>query len=192
MKPLPIPSDDPGWETHSVETVYDNPWITVTHRDVTAPTGNPAIYGMVHFKNLALAVVPIDADGNTWLVGQNRYTLNQYAWEIPEGGGPREVDPLITAKRELQEETGLIANRWTELLTLHTSNSVTDEVAHAFVAQDLSEGEMNYDDTERLEIIKLPLEEAVQRVMSGEITDGLAMASLLKVQRLIDTGELTL
>ena len=190
MKPLKTPNNEPNWETHSIETVYDNPWITVTHRTVTAPTGQPGIYGMVHFKNLALAIIPIDADGNTWLVGQQRYTLNQYAWEIPEGGGLRSVDPLITAQRELQEETGITASRWTSLLTLHTSNSVTDEVAHAYIAQDLSFGDKNYDDTERLALIKMPLEEAVERVMAGEITDGLAMASLLKAQRLIDNGTL--
>jgi len=190
MKPLKTPENDPEWETHNVETVYDNPWITVTHREVTAPTGQPGIYGMVHFKNLALAIIPIDAEGNTWLVGQQRYPLNQYAWEIPEGGGLRSVDPLITAQRELREETGISANRWTPLLTLHTSNSVTDEVAHAYIAQDLSFGENDYDDTERLEVIKLPLEEAVERVMTGEITDSLAMVSLLKAQRMIDQGTL--
>lgn len=192
MKPLKPPKDEPIWHTHTVETVYDNPWITVSHREVTAPTGNPAIYGMVHFKNLAIGVVPIDEYGNTWLVGQQRYTLNQYAWEIPEGGGLLDEDPLVTAQRELREETGISARRWTPLLTLHTSNSVTDEVGHTFIAQGLTFGEKDYDDTERLTVVKLPLEEAVARVMNGEITDSLAMTSLLKVQRLLDTGELTL
>ncbi len=192
MKPLKTPHQEPNWETHNVETVYDNPWITVTHRQVSAPTGKRGIYGMVHFKNLALGIVPIDADGNTWLVGQQRYTLNQYAWEIPEGGGLRDIDPLITAQRELREETGIEATRWTPLLTLQTSNSVTDEVAHAYIAQGLSFGDTETDDTERLSVVKLPLEEAVARVMNGEITDALAMASLLKVQRLIDRGELSI
>ena len=192
MKPLIPPADTLNWETHQVDTVYDNPWITVTHRQVTAPTGNPGIYGMVHFKNLALGIVPIDQDGNTWLVGQQRYTLNQYAWEIPEGGGLREVDPLLSAQRELREETGIRAQHWTPLLTLHTSNSVTDEVAHAFIAQELSFGQQDHDDTEQLAIIKLPLSEAVERVMEGEITDALAMASLLKAQRMLDIGALKL
>ncbi len=191
MKPLPAEDQEPNWQTKSVDTVYDNPWITVTHRDVIAPTGKPGIYGKVHFKNLALGVVPIDADGNTYLVGQHRYTLGEYAWEIPEGGGSRTVEPVETAKRELKEETGIEAARWTPLLKLHTSNSVTDEVAYAFVAQELVYGEKHWDDTEQLRVIKLPLEEAVARVMSGEITDALAMASLLKVQRMIDLGELT-
>ena len=192
MKPLPTPSNEPTWQTHSVETVYDNPWVTVTHREVTAPTGNPCIYGMVHFKNLALGVIPIDEYGNTWLVGQHRYTLNQYGWEIPDGGGARDVDPLLTAQRELREETGISASRWTPLLTLHTSNSVTDEVGYAYIAQGLTFGEKDFDETEQLAVVKLPLEEAVERVMNGEITDALALASLLKAQRLIDTGKLSL
>jgi 8-oxo-dGTP pyrophosphatase MutT (NUDIX family) len=190
MKPLPPADHEPNWQTESVDTVYDNPWITVTHRNVIAPTGKPGIYGKVHFKNLALGVVPIDADGNTYLVGQHRYTLNEYAWEIPEGGGSRSVEPLETAKRELREETGIEAARWTPLLKMHTSNSVTDEVAYTFVAQELSYGDNHWDDTEQLQVVKLPLEEAVARVMNGEITDSLAMASLLKVQRMIDLGEL--
>jgi len=192
MKPLPTPTNEPNWQTHTVKTVYENPWISVSHREVTAPTGNPGIYGLVHFKNIALGVIPIDEHGNTWLVGQHRYTLNQYTWEIPEGGGLRDVDPLLTAQRELREETGISASRWTPLLHLHTSNSVTDEVGHAFIAQGLTFGEKNYDETEQLAVVKLPLEEAVARVMNGEITDALAMASLLKVQRLLDTGKLTL
>jgi len=185
-------SGNPAWQTHTVDTVYDNPWITVSHREVTAPTGNAGIYGQVHFKNLAIGVVPLDVHGNTWLVGQQRYTLNEYSWEIPEGGGLRSADPLQTAQRELREETGIRANKWSPLLTLHTSNSVTDELAYAFVAQDLSFGDPDLDDTEQLEIIKLPLEDAVEWVMNGAISDALAMTSLLKVQRLIDQGQLKL
>lgn len=180
------------WKTNSIDEVYDNPWITVSHRDVTAPTGNPAIYGLVHFKNTAVGVVPIDADGNTWLVGQHRYTLDQYMWEIPEGGGLHNEDNLAVAKRELREETGIAANRWTKLLELHTSNSVTDECAVGFVAQDLSFGECEPDDTEALQIQKVPLQTAFDMAMDGRITDGLAMACLFKVQLLIDRGKLVI
>jgi len=164
----------------------------VTHEQVTAPTGQASIYGKVHFKNLALGVVVLDAAGNTWLVGQQRYTLEQYSWELPEGGGSSDESPLVAAQRELREETGISAKRWTPLLTMHTSNSVTDELAHTFVAQELSFGHMSPDDTEQLSILKLPLSEAVARVMEGEITDSLTVASLLKVQRWIDTGVLAL
>jgi len=183
-------SDSNPWQTHSVNEVYDNAWINVSHREVTAPTGKPAIYGLVHFKNTAVGVVPIDREGNTWLVGQYRYTLDQYTWEIPEGGGLPGEDNLTVAKRELREETGITANRWTQLLELHTSNSVTDEYAIGFIAQDLAFGECEPDDTEALKIRKVPFQTAIDMAMDGRITDGLAMACLFKVQLLIDQGKL--
>ena len=183
-------SEDNPWKTHSIKEVYDNPWITVSHREVTAPTGVEGIYGLVHFKNSAVAVVPIDHEGNTWLVGQYRYTLDQYTWEIPEGGGSATEDNLNVAKRELREETGIVASKWTQLLELHTSNSVTDEYAVGFVAQDLSFGESEPDDTEILQIRKVPLTTAIDMVMDGRITDCLAMACLMKIQLLIDRKEL--
>jgi len=183
-------SDPKPWQTHSIEERYDNAWITVTHREVTAPTGNPAIYGLVHFKNTAVGVVPIDSDGYTWLVGQHRYTLDQYMWEIPEGGGLPNEAHLDVAKRELREETGIVANKWTQILELHTSNSVTDEFAVGFVAQGLTLGECEPDDTEALKLRKVPLQEAIDMAMDGRITDGLAMACLFKVQLLIHRGDL--
>ena len=180
------------WKTKDRDIRYDNPWISVEHRNVIAPTGVEGIYGCVHFKNLAIGIVPIDQHGYTWLVGQHRYMLDVYTWEIPEGGGSLASDPLETAKRELREETGITANRWTPLLNLNTSNSVTDECAHTFVAQELSVGDVEPDETEVLTIKRLPLREAVDMAMAGEITDSLAMASLFKVQLLMDRGELTL
>ncbi len=181
-------SNNKDWQTLSVEEVYDNPWITLTHRNVIAPTGKAGIYGKVHFKTRAIGVVPIDAEGYTWLVGQYRYTLDQYHWEIPEGGAPLGESALAAAQRELREETGISAARWTSLLQLHTSNSVTDELAHTFVAQDLSFGETEPDDTEVLQLKRLPLEEAINLAIDGAITDSLALASLLKVRVLLDRG----
>jgi len=183
-------SDKNPWQTHSIKEVYDNPWINVSHREITAPTGADGIYGLVHFKNSAVAIVPIDSDGNTWLVGQHRYTLDQYTWEIPEGGGSANEDNLSVAKRELREETGIIATTWTQLLEMHTSNSVTDEYAVGFVAQGLSFGESEPDETEVLKISKVPLSKAVDMAMDGTITDGLAIACLMKVQLLIDRKKL--
>jgi len=185
-------SDKKTWQTHSIETVYDNNWITVSHRDVTAPTGKPAIYGLVHFKSLAVGMIPIDAEGYTWLVGQYRYTLDHYSWEIPEGGSAKTEDPLVAAQRELREETGITANKWTKLLELHTSNSVTDEAAVSYIAQELNFGETQPDDTELIELKRLPVREAIDMVMDGEITDGLAMASLLKLHVMLERGELSL
>ncbi len=183
-------SDTKEWETHSIKVMYDNPWITVSHREVTAPTGKPAVYGLVHFKKTGIAIVPIDSDGNTWLVGQHRYTLDQYMWEIPEGGGLIHEDNLDIAKRELREETGIVANNWTPLLSMHTSNSVTDELCVGFIAQDLEFGDTEPDDTEVLKIRKVPLEQAIEMAMDGTITDALSMVCLFKIKIMLQSGEL--
>jgi 8-oxo-dGTP pyrophosphatase MutT (NUDIX family) len=182
-------TDNP-WQTRSVQQVYDNPWIRVAHHEVINPAGNPGIYGLVHFKNLAIGIVPLDAQQQTWLVGQYRYALNAYSWEIPEGGGPLETAPLLAAQRELLEETGLQAQRWTPILEMHVSNSVTDERAIAFVAQELSIGVAQPEETELLQIRQLPFAEAIEMVMHGLITDALSVAALLKTQLLLQRGDL--
>jgi len=174
-----------GWVQRSKEVVYDNPWIQVSHETVTAPSGSEGIYGVVHFKSIAVGVVPLDSEGCTWLVKQSRYTLNQATWEIPEGGAPLDEAPLRAAKRELEEETGLQANQWTELMQLHTSNSVTDEGAVIFLARDLSYGKQALEPTEDIEVRRVPLKEAVQMVLDGEITDALSVAALLRVDVLL-------
>lgn len=174
------------WKTTSSKSIYENPWISVREDQVINPSGNAGIYGVVSFKNLAIGIIPLDENQNTWLVGQYRYPLDVYSWEIPMGGGPIGIPPLESAKRELQEETGLIARQWSELLQIHTSNSVTDEFGIAYLAQQLTEGPTNFEDTEDLAIKKLPLSEAVEMVMSGKITDSMSMAALLKVDRLLN------
>jgi len=152
---------------------------------VINPSGGKGIYGKIHFKNKAIGVIPIDHDGNTWLVGQYRYTLNELFWEIPEGGGEMNVDPLESAKRELKEETGLTAGKWTLLTRIHTSNSVTDEEGFIFLAEDLEEGESELEETEGdLQVKKMPLSEAVDMVMRGEITDSMSQVGILMVERM--------
>ncbi len=178
------------WKTLDKTEVYDNPWIKVTHREVLNPAGGAGIYGVVHFKNLAIGIVPLDEDYNTWLVGQYRYTMEEYTWEIPEGGGPLGNEPLESAKRELQEETGIIAEKWQKIGDLATSNSVTDERGVVYIAQGLTFGEANPEDTEELQVKKVPLDEAVEMVMRGEITCSLAMIGLLKAKILRDRGEI--
>ena len=178
------------WQTLSIDTAYENPWIKVTHRDVLNPAGKPGIYGVVHFKNLAIGIIPLDQDFNTWLVGQYRYATQQYTWEIPEGGGPFGTDPLISAQRELVEETGIRAKKWTEIAQVQTSNSVTDERGKIFVAQDLEFGESAPEETEELIIKKVPFEEALELVMNNQITDSLSMIGLMKIKLMIEKGRL--
>ena len=170
-----------GWKQLSEKTVYENPWIKVTHEDVLTPKGTKGIYGVVHFKNRAVAVIPIDEQGNTWLVKQSRYTLDAFTWEVPEGGAPQGEDLLVAAKRELEEETGLRAEHWQQLMTIHQSNSVCDEDGTIFVARGLSKGKQALEDTEDIEVTKLPLQEAVEMVKRGEITDSMSVAGLLRL-----------
>ncbi len=168
------------WKTLTKKQVYDNPWIHVEHHRVLTPSGSEGIYGKVGFKNLAIGIIPIDEEGYTWLVGQYRYTIDAYSWEIPMGGGDLSVDPLSSAQQELREETGIIAQEWQCIMQLHTSNSVTDEVGYVYIARDLTMGDMEWDDTEVLRIRRLPLMEAYQMVMDQEITDAISVAGLLK------------
>ncbi len=170
------------WQTLSGTRIYENPWITLTEYPVINPGGGHGIYGKVHFKNLAIGVIPIDEEGNTWLVGQYRYPLGAYSWEIPEGGGPLTEDPLESAKRELREETGLTATSWTEIQRLHLSNSVSDELAIIYLAKGLSYGTAEPEETEDLTVRKLPFREAYTMVINGEITDSLSVAAILRVK----------
>jgi len=178
------------WKTLNTEVKFETAWIKVTRHEVLNPKGQPGIYGMVSFKNIAIGVLPLDQDFNTWLVGQWRYPLNAYSWEIPEGGGPHGIDPLESAKRELKEETGLIAKNYLELSRLHTSNSVCDEYGILYLARELEQVEAEPEDTEDLQVRKLPFEEAYQMVMNGSITDSLSQIAILKTKLLIDQGKI--
>lgn len=171
------------WKTKSITTAYENPWIRVEHHEVLTPAGKDGIYGKTHFKNKAIAILPLDEEENTWLVGQYRYALDSYSWEVPMGGGPLELDTLASAQRELKEETGLSANRWTELQLIHTSNSVTDEVGYIFLAQELTEGKPEFEDTEDITIKKISFKEALDWVMQGKITDSLSVIAIFRVAR---------
>lgn len=169
------------WQKLGTRTVFENPWITVTEDHVINPGGGENQYGVVHFKNVAVGIVALDDAGNTWLVGQDRYTLGQYSWEIPMGGAPRDESPLAAARRELKEETGLTAASWSELMQLHTSNSITDEQGVVFVATDLEEGEPEFEETEDITIRKLPFADALAMIFRGEITDAISVAAMLRL-----------
>jgi len=149
---------------------------------VINPSGNPGIYGKVRFKNFAIGVIPLDDEMNTYLVGQYRFALGQYSWEIPEGGGPFHADPLESAERELLEETGLKALRWTEIQRMHLSNSVTDELSIIYLAQGLQQFESEPEDTEQLMVKKIPFDEVYHMVCNGEITDSVTVAAVLKIR----------
>ncbi len=175
------------WTTLSSKSMYVNSWIEVEESQVITPAGKPGIYGKVHFKNTAVGIIPLDENQNTWIVGQFRYTLNEWSWEIPEGGSPENESPLESAKRELKEETGIEAKSWEEIMKIHTSNSVCDEVGYLFVAKGLTLGNPEFESTEAdMKIQKLPLRTVLEMVMEGKITDSLSVAGILKVARMLN------
>ena len=176
------------WTTLDTTVKYDNPWIRVEESNVINPAGNKGIYGVVHFKNRAIAIVPLDEDLNTWIVGQYRYTLNTYEWEVPEGGSPEGEDPLEGARRELAEEVGLQATNWQLVLETQLSNSVSNEIGYTYIARQLEYVGSHPEETEVLHVRKLPFSELVEMVLRGEIRDGLSVASILKVQLMLERG----
>jgi 8-oxo-dGTP pyrophosphatase MutT (NUDIX family) len=174
-----LTNDANPWKTLSSRAVYENPWIGVREDTVIRPDGSPGIYGVVHFKNRAVGVLPVDRDGAIWLVGQHRYPLDAYSWEIPEGGSPETESPEETARRELREETGLVAGRLELVATSHLSNSVCDEVGYVFRATALSEGADDQEGTERIVVRRVKWEDALRMVKAGEITDSLSVIAIL-------------
>lgn len=173
------------WLVKTTQVKYDNPWIRVDEHQVVNPAGNPGIYGVVHFKNIAVAVIPLDENNNTWIVGQYRFPHHRYEWEIPEGGCPEGSTPLETAKRELLEECGLLAENFEMILEMQLSNSGTDEVSYTFVARGITITESEPEETEVLQIKKIPFEELYQMVLRNEIRDALTVASVLKLKTML-------
>ncbi len=178
------------WKIVDQKEVYDNPWIHVTEYDVINPSGGKGIYGKVHFKNTAIGIVPLDENMNTYLVGQYRFTIDEYSWEIPEGGGAFNEDVLAAAQRELLEETGLKALKWKKILNMHLSNSVTDEFCVVFVASGLSQHSSMPEETEQLIIKKVPFEEVYSMVMNGKIKDTLTITAILQTKLLLIENKL--
>lgn len=180
--------DDPSavnpWTRLSRRVAYENPWIRVYEDQVLRPDRKPGIYGVVHFLGRAIGVVPLDANDRVLLVGQYRYPLDQYSWEIPEGGAGFDEEPLVAAQRELREETGYTAGRWDEISRSHLSNSVSDELAICYLATDLRPGTACPDGTEQLQLRWVPLRTALAMVEHGEITDALSMLGLYRAASL--------
>ena len=180
------------WARGRSKPIYENAWIAVTEFQATAPTGALAAYGLVEFKNRALAILPIHADGSLELVGQHRFPIGDYSGEIPEGGGPHAEPPLEAAKRELREETGLGAASWQEILRMQLSNSVTDELAVGYLALGLTQVDMfpQGDDTEEIARARRPFREVLDLVVAGKITDALTVAMMLRAYHMAKEGAL--
>lgn len=166
------------WTRRARRVAYENPWITIWHDEVTRPDGEPGIYGVVHFENLAVGVLALDAAGRVPLVGQHRYALDRYSWEIPEGGVPAGESALDGARRELREETGVEAAHWIELLRCDLSNSVSDEEAVLFLATGLTHGEAAPDGTESLAVRWVPFDEVLAMTLDGRITDAMTILAI--------------
>ena len=186
IDPPADPTIDP-WRRHSRRLVYENPWIQVHHDEVTRPDGEPGVYGVVHFLNRAVGVVAIDEFDRVLLVGQFRYALGGYSWEIPEGGVPEDEDPLTGAQRELLEETGTVAANWEEIARFDLSNSVTDEHGMLYLATSLTDGLARPDGTEDLQVRLVPFGEALAMIDRQEITDAMSQIALDRVARLRTT-----
>jgi len=178
------------WRRLSQRPIYDNPWISVTEHQAIAPTGKPAVYGVVSFKNYAMAVLPLYDDGTTVLVGQHRFAHADYSWEIPEGGGPLDQDPLESAKRELREEAGLEAASWLPVMRVQLSNAVTDEIAIGYIATGLSPVPADPDETEDLALVRVPFREALAAALDGKLPDVLTVAMLLRAYHMAREGTL--
>jgi 8-oxo-dGTP pyrophosphatase MutT (NUDIX family) len=175
---LPFDETKNPWRELASREVYDNPWINVREDSVIRPDNEPGIYGVVHFKNIAIGILAIEGE-HIYLVGQYRYPLGRYCWEIPEGGCPEGEDPLIAAKRELEEETGLRAEQWERMGEAHLSNSVTDELAIWFRATGLTQGEQRPEGTEQLNVRRVTLHQALEMALKGEITDSVSLLAIM-------------
>jgi 8-oxo-dGTP pyrophosphatase MutT (NUDIX family) len=178
------------WTLLDQREVYGNPWISVTEHQVLNPAGGPGIYGVVHFRNLAIGILAVEENGDVWLVGQHRFPLDAYSWEIPEGGAPLAEDPLTGARRELKEETGIEALTWREIGRLHLSNSVSDEAGIIYLATDLRHGQAEPEETEALRLRRMPAAEAYRMATRGELTDSLTVTGLYRLRLMALEGEL--
>ncbi len=184
------PATRPNWQKVRGEVVFETKWIRVERHDVIAPTGKPALYGLAFFQNRAIVVLPLFDDGTVPLVGQMRYSIDAYSWEIPEGGAPLDEDPRDGAVRELREETGLIAADLREILHMDLSNSVTDEACVCYLATGLSQAETEPDDTEHFDYARVPFSHLLKAVINGQVRDAITIACVLRVHHMAVTGDL--
>lgn len=184
-----FPRPDFAWQLGAPQANYENPWMRIDEIPAIDPNGKSALYGLVHFKNLAIGVVPYQ-EGHIWLVGQSRVAFRSYSWEVPAGGDPSGDDPIGTAHRELREETGFTAGRMEQILEMELSNSVTDERCKVYLATDLTAGDAELESSEDISLMKISLNDALQAVDAGEIRQALSVAAILKLGRMRAEGAL--
>ena len=166
------------------EQIYDGRVLTVVKDTVLLPNGGTSIREMCLHKGAA-AVIPITEDGEAVMIYQFRYAHSREFLEIPAGKlDSADEIPLEAAKRELEEETGMRAERYTFLGILDTTPALINEKIHLYMAEGLTEGEMNLDEDEFVEVVKIPLSKLVDMVMSGEIRDGKTQVAILKAARI--------
>jgi 8-oxo-dGTP pyrophosphatase MutT (NUDIX family) len=168
------------WQKLSSRKIYQNQWFRLREDKVISPGGENGVYGVIE-TSPAIAIVPVTKNLETYLVGQYRYPLDVYTWEVPEGGANHDETNLDAAKRELKEETGLKANKWTYLNSMYTSNSITNEIGYIFLAEELVEGKSEPEHTEDLSIKIVPFLDAYQMVLNCEIKDSLAIIGIIRV-----------
>jgi len=187
---MTLPTAPNPWKIHSQTPVFENPWLSLIDYKTTNPAGQPADYGVVRFKNRAIGVVPYE-DGYIWMVGQTRFAIDSYSWEIPEGGCPQDEEPIVCAQRELREETGITAKNLTPLFNVHLSNSVTDEWGQVFLARGLSFGTQSLEDSEDISVKKFHLDKLYDYVEAGAIMDNLSVTAIYKLKLMASLGQLT-
>ena len=185
-----IPGRNGPWRILSRDVAYENPWIRIDHQDVVHPDGSDGIYGVVHFKNVAVGVLPVFEDGTVPLVGQHRFPLREYSWELPEGGGPIDEEPLEAGRRELAEETGYVAANWLKLIDFDVSNSVTDERSVCYLAWGLTAGAAVPEPSEQLAHQRIAFRELVARCLDGRIRDSLTIVMALAADAMARRGDL--
>jgi 8-oxo-dGTP pyrophosphatase MutT (NUDIX family) len=168
------------WTRRARHVAYENPWIQLRHDDVVRPDGSPGIYGVIHFENAAIGVVAVGDDGRLLLVGQHRYPLDRYSWELPEGGSPLDEDPVEGARRELAEETGFTAGSIRKLFAFSLSNSVSDETGVIYLATELVEGTASPEPTEDLDVRWATLDEVLAEIEAGDIHDMMTIAGVYR------------
>ena len=172
------------WKTISTRMAYENAWIRVREDQVIRPDGGPGIYGVIEIRP-SVAVVAIDEQDRVVLVGQWRYSVNRFSWELPRGGSnPGEANLLEVAKRELAEETGLRAEHWRELGPVDVCIGVSDDVQTLYLATGLSRTEQRLDPEEEITVEWRPFEEAVKMAIDGRIREVCSIAALLRAAML--------